>query len=581
MASETVILVEDLSFKYQDSQKEALSHINLAVNQGEFIAIVGATGAGKSSLCFTFNGLIPHFLKGEFKGKVTVCGKNTQEYRVSELAQTVGLVFQDFESQLFSTNVTLEVAFMPENFQLPPAEIEKRIEESLSLVGLSEYKDRDTFTLSGGEKQRLAIASVLAGKPQILVLDEPTTDLDPLGRVQVLNVIYELKKKGHTLILVEHDTEKIIDADKLLIMDNGKIIFFDKPRKALEQPYFLEKNGIAPIEIAQLALIRGIKPPLPLTLEDSISVFDDLKSRFVEEEYNTIIEQELQRERKLSSLDPIIEIDNLWYVYPDGIEALSGIKLVIRKGEFIAIIGQNGSGKTTLAKHLNGVLYPTKGTVKVKGRDTRSWKKKELAKLVGYVFQNPDHQIFADTVYDEIAFGPRNFGLSEKEIESRVKESLSAVKLPEHYKELDPFSLTKGERQKVAVASLLAARPEVLILDEPTTGLDYTESLAMLSLLNQLNKMGYTIIIITHSLWLVARYAHRTIVMHRGKILVDGDTRSVFSEEEKLEKANIILPSLIRLSNRLGKTLLSLSEFIRVYNLSTFTSPTFGIENQK
>jgi energy-coupling factor transport system ATP-binding protein len=297
----------------------------------------------------------------------------------------------------------------------------------------------------------------------------------------------------------------------------------------------------------------------PLTSQEAYNLAGTaLDSMISDEKYNLILAKDDQKKRKYG--DIAVEVKGLKYSYPEGKNAIAGVDLIIKEGEFAAIIGQNGSGKTTLAKHFNGLLRPSAGSISCFGKDTAKMKVSELGKTVGYVFQNPDHQIFANTVKDELTFGPRNYGLPEDQISANVTQSLQAVHL-EGYEDRDPFSLTKGERQRIAVASVLTCKPKILILDEPTTGLDYTQQRSMMELLRSLNDAGHTIVIITHSLWVVAEYAHRVILMDEGSIIMDGTVREVFSQQEKMESAGMRLPEIVKLGNILGKTLLSVDEY--------------------
>lgn len=542
--------ITDLNFKYKDGT-EALNGIILSIPKGEFVVITGKSGAGKSSLCLSLNGLIPKFLKGEFRGSVSVLNKDVKNNKVSELAKKVGVVFQDFDSQLFSTNVELEVAFTPENFNFSKKEIERRIESSLSLVGLSKYRDRNPALLSGGEKQLVAIASILSGSPEIIVMDEPTTDLDPAGKEKIFTITKELKK-NHTLIFVEHETEEILNADRMLIMNGGKIVADGSPKDLLSDVELLEKNGVRPLDLCRL-----FKNEPVFSIKEGIDLFKKKRFSISDKLYENL-------KHKKSYGRPVLEIKDLTYSYGPQF-SIEKISLTIRKGEFVAIVGQNGSGKTTFAKHLNGLLLPDRGEIKINGVDISQWKRTNLAREVGYVFQNPDHQLFAETVKDEVSFGPRNFGVPKEELELGVKESLQSVGL-EGYETFDPFSLTKGERQKVAVASILASRPSILILDEPTTGLDYYETRSMMNLLTKLNRAGYTIIIITHSMWVVCEYSSRVVVMDSGRVVLDGKTREVFSKEDLLRSTKLKPPQITRFSRLLGKTFLSVEELKKCLN---------------
>ena len=552
------VYIKNLTFTYRNSDTKALDGINLDLREGEMVAVMGKSGAGKSTLCRCLNGIIPRFQKGDLSGTIEIFGESIRDKQIYQVAQNVGLVFQDFESQLFSTSVELEVAFGPENLALPREEIAKRIKYALNMVGLEGFENRQPYALSGGEKQRLAIASVLSSKPRIMVLDEPATDLDPGGRYEIFTALRELKKESISMLLVEHDTEDIMDTDRIIILDSGKIVASGSTYDILRNVKLLEQHGIRPLQIPELFMETNMNV-FPLTSQEAYNLAGTaLDSMISDEKYNLILAKDDQKKRKYG--DIAVEVKGLKYSYPEGKNAIAGVDLIIKEGEFAAIIGQNGSGKTTLAKHFNGLLRPSAGSISCFGKDTAKMKVSELGKIVGYVFQNPDHQIFANTVKDELTFGPRNYGLPEDQISANVTQSLQAVHL-EGYEDRDPFSLTKGERQRIAVASVLTCKPKILILDEPTTGLDYTQQKSMMELLRSLNEAGHTIVIITHSLWVVAEYAHRVIVMDEGSIIMDGTVREVFSQQEKMESAGMRLPEIVKLGNMLGKTLLSVDEY--------------------
>lgn len=561
--SDKEIIVKDLTFRYKEQKdRNAIEGINLEVEKGEFIVIMGPSGAGKSTLAQCLNGLIPHFTKGHYSGEVVVRGIKVKETPVSKMAKEIGLVFQDFEAQLFSTNTKLEIAFGPENFGVPREEIEEIIRRVLKIVNLEGLEDRPPSTLSGGQKQRLAIGSVLACMPSILCMDEPTTDLDPIGKIGVFNIARELhEEKELTLIIIEHEAEEALNADRIILMEKGKIIKDGKPREVLKEVDLMEKIGLMPLQIPKyFSQVSNLeKADLPLTYEEGVQKFKELGLQIDEGKYQEILRREDEREKSYG--DVIIQAKDVEYVYSNGTKALDGINLEIREGEFIALLGHNGSGKTTLAKHFNCLLKPTRGSVIVYGKDTKNSNVYEIGNYVGYAFQNPDHQIFADTVYDEIAFGPRMRGCTEEEVKERVAEALKAVDM-EGFEKEDPFALSKGERQRIAVASILAARPKVIILDEPTTGLDYKEQKRMMELVKRLNESGHTIIMITHTMWIVAEYTHKVAVMRDGKIEMYGKVRDVFKEEERLLELSLKPPSIVSLSNRLGKTFLSVEEMV-------------------
>jgi energy-coupling factor transport system ATP-binding protein len=300
---------------------------------------------------------------------------------------------------------------------------------------------------------------------------------------------------------------------------------------------------------------------LPLTPRDGTNAFRRQGWRVNPERHRELVEEDAKREETYG--EPLIEVEGLTHRYPNGVVALEGVDLAVRQGEFLAVLGQNGSGKTTLVKHFNGLLEPTEGSVRVGGEETTAQGVRKLGQRVGYVFQNPDHQIFSDTVAEEVGFGPKIRGMGENEVEERVSEALSAVGL-EGYEKEDPFGLTKGERQRVAVASVLAVRPEVLILDEPTTGLDYAEQRSMMDLVTRLNESGSTIIVVTHTMWVVAEYAHRAVVVRDGRVVLSGPVREVFTEEDELREASLRPPHIVSLGNSLGFPVLSVEELLRV-----------------
>jgi energy-coupling factor transport system ATP-binding protein len=549
------ISIEDLTFTYRESERPALLNIQGQIEDGTFVVVMGHEGAGKSTLCCSLNALVPKFFRGEYQGRVVVKGKEVARHRVTEMSRTVGLVLQDFEAQLFSTNVELEMAFGPENHCLPRSAIEHRIQRYLTFVGLEKLRQREPASLSGGQKQRLAIGSVLALEPKILVMDEPTTDLDPQGRLEVISVADSIRAEDRTLLIVDHEPETAAGADQVWLMRDGLLVAKGPPAEILVNVPMLESCGIKVPPMLELFHSMGW-PDKPITVEGAIALIQrhHLAQR---------------RELKLTTgpLDsakgaPTLEAEGLGYIYPtQNVEVLQGIDLCVHQGEFIAILGQNGSGKTTLAKHFNGLLKPTSGRMLVQSKPTTEYSHRELAQRVGYVFQNPDHQIFARTVREEVGFGLKVLGKDSKTIERRVAEALEVVGL-QGYDEEVPFTLTKGERQRVAVASVLAAQPQVVVLDEPTTGLDYRHQRNMMEMLKRLNRYGHTIIIITHSMWVAAEYADRIIVMKEGRILSDGPTRIVFADEARLAEASLRPPSLVRLSNWLGTQGLTVEQMV-------------------
>ncbi|HLW70394.1 MAG TPA: energy-coupling factor transporter ATPase [Candidatus Binataceae bacterium] len=555
--------LEQVSFAYRGSDRPALRDIDLVLKPGEMVGIMGASGAGKSTLVKCLNRLVPSFEDGDFHGVLKLAGREVGDARVCELAPMVGMVFQDFEAQLFSTNAGFEVAFAMQQIGMARDEILARIAPALAAVGLAGFDARDPTSLSGGEKQRLAIAAVLALRPQVIIFDEPTSDLDPEGRAEVLALIHRLRSDGLSLIVIEHEAEELRACDRIIMMRDGAIIVQDSPAAVLTRLDLLEACGVHPPDLNRALALLGIAEHADsveaaerlvrqrLSMKDGLAPAPDRDSPVAPTPAQSAV------------TTPLAEVRALSFAYANKRPVIDSINLKIAPGEFIAIVGQNGSGKTTLAKHLVGLLKPASGVVLLAGRDRAAMRPVESAPLAGYVFQNPDHQLFAATVEDEVAFGPRNFGLDAAEVEQRVTEVLRAVNL-EDARARDPFLLGKGERQRLAVASVLALRPRILILDEPTTGLDYREQRRMMGLIADLNRAGIAIVIITHTPWLVAEYAHRVVLLRQGRMLFDGPVREFFAQDALLRESSFRPPEITSLARRFGFTALSVEEFVAI-----------------
>ncbi|MDD3580291.1 MAG: energy-coupling factor transporter ATPase [Desulfobacca sp.] len=546
-----MLKIRQLSFQYRQASFPTLRHLDFDLGPGERVAVLGPSESGKSTLALCLNGLIPRLIKGDFEGDVQVAGCSTLTCRPRQLASRVGVLFQDFESQLFCTRVDLEVAFGPENLGLPRTEIRRRVQASLNCLGLESLTGRDPATLSGGQKQLLALASVLALQPQLLVLDEPTSDLDPWRVENLLDRLQDLRREQNlSLLLLGQDLRLSEHCDRLVLLDQGSIVATGPPGDILRQIQLFQRLGLSPNPLAALFYDLG-QPQLPLTLEEAEAMSRKLGWHKV-----TTEPDQTRKPARARPGPEILALRDISFRYPDSPPVFQNLSLSFRQGELAAILGPNGSGKTTLLKLLRGLLSPQQGELWL-GRHPDQ---PEQMPRLGFVFQNPDYQLFAEQVWEEVAFGPRQLGLGEAEIQARVAAALQQVRLAD-LAEDDPFSLTKGQRQRLAVASVLALAPTVIILDEPTTGLDHNEQLGMMNLIRDLNRQGHTIIMVTHSMWAAAEYSQRLIILQDGRLILDGPTREVLAQEEVLAACHLVPPAVVRLARRLGFSALSAAEF--------------------
>ena len=549
--------IRNVSYRYPGSKGQALKDITLRVNRGELVLITGASGAGKTTLLCMLNGMVPQSYGGDFSGSAFVKGYDTTKVPVGRLAFVSGMLFQDPAGQLICPTVEDEVAFGPENRGLPVDKVNSLIDECLDYVRMSGYRDKSPHALSGGQQQAVAIASVLAMEPDIYVLDEPTSNLDPLGSQMVFDLIGRVvRDKQKTAVIVEHKLEKLLGiADRLVIMADGQIVADGQPREVLLSLSAKQDSGIYPPQVTELfwklqeaGLLEVTEAPF--TVDEAAKVLSpSVQSWRTAESGKDLEEGKVEAE---DAGETVVEVEDLEFAYPDGTKAIKGVDLKVHKGEFVSIVGQNGSGKTTLVKHLNGLLRPTRGTIRIMGEDAAKYPISVLATKVGYCFQNPDHQIFSSKVFDELAFGLKNLKRSKEEIQATVEmvaERLGLLDLLDH----NPHTLSKGQRQRIAVAAVLAMGPDIMIVDEPTTGQDPRQSRQMMDLMRLLNEEhGKTIIVITHDMALAAEYSHRLVVMHAGRVIFDGVPAEVFRQEEVLRSTNLEPPQITQLFLKLG-----------------------------
>lgn len=547
-AAPPIAHVRGLTYAYRRQvDRPALQGVDLEISRGEFIAIAGRAGSGKSTLCYALNGLIPHSFGGRMDGDVIVCGLDTRATPVPELARHVGFVLQSAESQLVGLTVEEDAAFGLENLGWPEDEIIARVSSALRTVRLDGRSEASPWTLSGGQKQRLAIAAAIAFHPEVLVLDNPTAELDPVGKHEVMATLAELnREQGVTIVMVNQELEEVLPhASRLLLMDHGRIVCAGRPADVIDVVEAVRGVGVKLPEVVRVAAelrARGRwRGRLPMDVHEALPQMRALAS--------TRAGTSRPPGPAVVARETLIDIEAASFAYADGTRVIHDVNLRIARGEFVALMGPNGAGKTTLAKHFNGLLVPSQGCVRVCGDDTRTTGVARLAKRVGYVFQNPDHQLFSRTTRDELAFGPANLGWDRARCDQAVERAL--VRLGGGG-DADPFFMGVAERKLVAIASVLVMEPDVLVLDEPATGADHAASLRIMDALAQLHRDGLTVVIVTHDVALAATYATRIVVVRDGTIAMDGAPDEVFRRDDELRRCLVTPPQVATLSQALA-----------------------------
>ncbi|ADL07131.1 ABC transporter related protein [Thermosediminibacter oceani DSM 16646] len=511
--------IKDLTYFYPESQRPALKDVNMSIEEGEFLLVTGGSGSGKSSLARVLAGLIPGFSGGRISGSVFFRGKDIEQIDRRTMAGEVGIVFQDPEKQLVKTSVEAEIAFGLENLGLPQQEMARRVAEVMSFLGLADLRREFTAKLSGGQKQKLALAAVLAMQPSVLILDEPTSQLDPVAAEDFLNVVKRLNEDmGLTVILIEQRLERCFHlADKVLIMEDGRIRFEGTPEQVARRAAFCENPFIPPV--ARFFGKVGFNT-IPVTVKDGRRM---LKQNFNPAPGNfSMSSSEGMHER-----EPLIRMEGVWFTYPDGREALQDINLEICAGELVAVIGPNGSGKSTLLKNMAGLLKPGRGRVIMMGnKQPKSATRTTWDPSVGYLSQNPNDYLFQDTVEEELLYTLKNFGIASNGAVDEIIEKLSLG----DFRRVNPRDLSYGERQRVALASVLVTGPKLLLLDEPTKGLDYRLKSDLGEVLAEFCRQGAAVVLTTHDVEFAAKYASRVIMLFCGRVICDGPVHQVLSD---------------------------------------------------
>jgi energy-coupling factor transport system ATP-binding protein len=509
--------IKNLTFQYRIRLEPALKDINLDLHPGELMLLAGSSGCGKTTLMRCINGLIPRTYRGEMSGSILLYGQDAFQMSMSDLSQQVGTILQDPERQITGSYVLNEVAFGLENLATSRAEMIKRVDEALEYLGIMYLRGRETFSLSGGEKQKIALAGVLAMRPKILLLDEPLASLDPASAHEALQLFRRLANEGIAILLVEHRVDDVlaIKPDSVFYMEEGCQVY----------------NGDA-TGLMKVVDFHKIKLPARVVMERAVNE--------KEPDYNPVIKNDPEAEE-------LVKFTHVNFKYaPDLPEVLHDVDFRIRKGDVVAILGHNGAGKTTLVKHILGLLKPTEGSVVLEGKETRETTVATNAKTVGYVFQSPSQMLFAPSVEEELAFGPHNLRHPEEEIKKNVLWALETVHLEEERK-TPSLAMSFGQQKRVSIAAILAMRSRILMMDEPTAGQDYWNYTAFMDTILQMPGFD-SIIFITHDVDLAVIYANRIMLVYNGRIAADGTPYDVLRDETRLRECRVLPTSLLRLN---------------------------------
>lgn len=536
----------DFSFRYESLDKPTLKHINLRIEKGEKIVIIGPSGSGKSTLGQCLNGLIPHAIKGEMTGQLLLNGKPSTQLDLHHYTEQVGTVLQDTDSQFVGLSVGEDIAFALENQLTSNIEMYPIVQSTAKMVELEDMLQRSPHDLSGGQKQRVSLAGILVDDVDTLLFDEPLAALDPKSSRQTIEIIDQLHREtGKTVIIIEHRLEDVLHrpVDRVILMQQGEIVADMSPNELLASP-LLEVHGIR--EPLYLTALKAAKCPLEQT-----QAFASMDSMPISGYKQHFANWQAQAITHSHGSDTLLSIKDLSYSYDGEKNALENVSFDITKGEFISVLGKNGSGKSTLTKLIMGVIEPDSGSISLQGEDISTLSIFERSQQIGVVLQNPNHMISHHMIFDEIAFGLRNKGLSEQDVESKVLSTLELCDLSK-YRNWPIEALSYGQKKRVTIASILALEPTLLILDEPTAGQDYRNYTSMLNFVRQLNiQLGITVMIISHDMHLVLEYTDRSIVISDSQLIADAPMTEVFSQPQLLDKANLTTTSLYDLAQHL------------------------------
>ena len=569
-----IIRIDHVSFSYGEASARALDDVTLSVSPGDFLGIIGPSGAGKTTLASAMSGAIPHHYTGPLFGSVLVDGKDTCAVTLTDISQVVGSVLQDIDTQMVASVVEDEMLFGLENFGVPHSQIEERVIDALETVGITDLRERDIATLSGGQKQKVAIAAILALRPRVLVLDEPTAALDPASSRMVFETLRSINRElGVTVVIIEQKVALLSEyASRIAVMQGGRIALEGTPSEVFSHSAELRSIGVDSPRVTRISnslaargLIEAGEPCLNVR-EASLLIQNLCKASSPAPRAaatagaarSTIaspgergMAESPRRPAVKPGASPVVRLRDVTYTYPGGGASVRHLNLEVYPGEFVGLVGQNGAGKTTATKLVNGLLKPSSGTVEVAGLNTRTARTSQIARHAATLFQNPDHQICRDTVLDEVAFGLELGGVDAETARERARAVAVDFGLPLGEA---PFSLSRGQRQMVALASVVVLEPELVILDEPTSGLDYRECMTVMETVRRMADRGSAVIMVCHDMEVVSDFAERLVVMADGEIAAAGPTHDLFADESLMKRASMRPPQVAELANELAHT---------------------------
>ena len=549
MEKEAIISFENFGFQYTAQAEPTLYDINLKIRKGEKVLIAGPSGCGKSTLAHCINGLIPNSYPGKITGSLTVAGKNAQKLGLFGLSKTVGTVLQDSDGQFIGLTVAEDIAFALENDCIPTKEMHQQVEKIAELVDVKQVLHHAPHEISGGQKQRVGLGGVMVNQVDVLLFDEPLANLDPATGKQAIVLIDEIQKRtGCAVVIIEHRLEDVLyrPVDRVVVMGEGRILYDDAPDKLLCTD-LLHACGIRePLYVTALKY-AGVQ----LTPEMRPSYLPEL--RLSEDQKKQVLRWFAKQPpaEKRQQQEVLLQADSIDFTYEGGHHALRGISAVIHKGEMLSIVGTNGAGKSTFSKVICGFEKPQSGTLTLNGTDLSTLSIKERADHIGYVMQNPNQMISKTQIYDEVALGLRNRGVSEEEIRPRVEKTLKICGLYP-FRHWPVSALSYGQKKRVTIASILVLEPEMILLDEPTAGQDLKHYTEIMDFLAELNRQGVTVVLITHDMHLMLEYTPRAIVFNAGKVIADKSAAEVLNSPQIVEVAHLKETSLYHLAQQCG-----------------------------